>query len=138
LPAACISTVSRSASSAWPSRIVAALEDVPQDDVRQLLDEKRRDVDLALEQSHVEGFDGPCLHQAVPEAQDDLVVVARIRVFDGKKIFFGDALPGGFHQAGVKGPLAVARLLDRMDFRPQVVGAQEIVGDPKPSGRVAL
>jgi len=34
--------------------------------------------------------------------------------------------------------LAVARLLDRMELGPQVVGAQEIVADPQPSGRVAL
>jgi hypothetical protein len=34
--------------------------------------------------------------------------------------------------------LAFARLLDGMDLRPQVIGAQEIVGDPEPSGRVAL
>jgi hypothetical protein len=38
----------------------------------------------------------------------------------------------------MKRPLGVVRLLDRMDFRAQVVGAQEIVGDPQPSGRVAL
>jgi hypothetical protein len=34
--------------------------------------------------------------------------------------------------------LVLARLLDRMDLRPQGVGAQEIVGDPQPAGRVAL
>jgi hypothetical protein len=34
--------------------------------------------------------------------------------------------------------LAVARFLDRMDLRAQVVRAQEIVGDPKPAGRIPL
>jgi len=34
--------------------------------------------------------------------------------------------------------LPLARLLDRMDLRAQVVGAQEIVGDPQPAGRVAF
>jgi len=34
--------------------------------------------------------------------------------------------------------LLVARILDRMDFRPEVIGAQEIVRDPQPSGRVAF
>jgi hypothetical protein len=34
--------------------------------------------------------------------------------------------------------LALARFLDRMDLRPQVVGAQEVVADPQPAGRVAL
>jgi len=31
----------------------------------------------------------------------------------------------------MKPPLALARLLDRMDLRAKVVGAQEIVGDPQ-------
>jgi hypothetical protein len=34
--------------------------------------------------------------------------------------------------------LAVARLLDRMDLRAQVVRAQEVVGDPQPAGRIAF
>jgi hypothetical protein len=38
----------------------------------------------------------------------------------------------------VKRPLGVVGLLDGMDFGAQVVGTQEIVGDPQPSGRVAL
>jgi hypothetical protein len=42
------------------------------------------------------------------------------------------------HQCFVQAPLALARLLDRMDFRPQVIGAQEIVGDRQPPGRIPL
>jgi hypothetical protein len=38
----------------------------------------------------------------------------------------------------VKAQLALARLFDRMDLGAQVVGAQEIVRDPQPAGRVAL
>jgi hypothetical protein len=35
-------------------------------------------------------------------------------------------------------PLGLAGLLDGMDLRAQVVGAQEVVGDPQPAGRVTL
>jgi len=38
----------------------------------------------------------------------------------------------------VKPDLGVARLLDRMDLRPQVIRAQEVVGDPQPAGGVFL
>jgi len=38
----------------------------------------------------------------------------------------------------VQPPLGIARLLDRVDLRPQVVGAQEIVGDPEPAGGIPL
>jgi hypothetical protein len=38
----------------------------------------------------------------------------------------------------VKAQLGVARLLDRMDLGPQVVGAQEIVGDPQAACGIAL
>jgi hypothetical protein len=34
--------------------------------------------------------------------------------------------------------LAVSRLLDRMELRPKVVGAQEIVGDREATGRIPL
>jgi len=34
--------------------------------------------------------------------------------------------------------LGIAGILDRMDLRPQVIRAQEIVGDPQPAGRVAF
>jgi hypothetical protein len=34
--------------------------------------------------------------------------------------------------------LSFARLLDRMDLRAQVVGAQEIVGDAQAAGGVAF
>jgi hypothetical protein len=33
----------------------------------------------------------------------------------------------------MQAPLGVARLLDRMDLRPKIIGAQEIVGDPQPA-----
>jgi hypothetical protein len=38
----------------------------------------------------------------------------------------------------MQGALAFARLLHRMDLGAQVIGAQEIVRDPQPAGRVAL
>jgi hypothetical protein len=38
----------------------------------------------------------------------------------------------------MKPPLGGARLLDRMDLRPQVIGAQEVVRDPQPPGRIAF
>jgi hypothetical protein len=38
----------------------------------------------------------------------------------------------------VQPDLRLARFLDRMDFGPQVIGAQEIVADPQPAGGVAF
>jgi hypothetical protein len=38
----------------------------------------------------------------------------------------------------MKPELALARLLDRMDLRAQVVGAQEVVGDAQAAGGVPL
>jgi hypothetical protein len=34
--------------------------------------------------------------------------------------------------------LALARFLDRMQLGPQVIGAQEVVGDPQPPCAVAF
>jgi len=38
----------------------------------------------------------------------------------------------------VQAQFGVAGLFDRMDLRAQIVGAQEIVGDPQPAGRIAF
>jgi hypothetical protein len=38
----------------------------------------------------------------------------------------------------VQAEFGIAGLFERMDLRAQVVGAQEIVGDPQPAGRVAF
>jgi hypothetical protein len=38
----------------------------------------------------------------------------------------------------VQAEFGLAGLLDRVDLRAQIVGAQEIVGDPQPAGRVAF
>jgi hypothetical protein len=50
----------------------------------------------------------------------------------------GNGAARGCHQFGVQAQLGLARLLDRMQLRPQVVRPQEIVRDPQPAGRVAL
>jgi hypothetical protein len=38
----------------------------------------------------------------------------------------------------MKVKLSFPRLLDRVDLRPQVIGAQEVVGDAQPAGRIAF
>jgi hypothetical protein len=38
----------------------------------------------------------------------------------------------------VEPDFGLARILDRMNFRAQVIGAQEVVRDAQPSGRVPL
>jgi hypothetical protein len=38
----------------------------------------------------------------------------------------------------VQAPLGFTRFLDRVDLRAQVVGAQEIVGDPQAACRVSF
>jgi hypothetical protein len=38
----------------------------------------------------------------------------------------------------VQALLGAARFLYRMDLRPQVIGAQEVVGDPEPAGGIPL
>jgi hypothetical protein len=59
----------------------------------------------------------------------------RIRILDGFDLY---GISGVFHQRGVNAAFLVARLLDRVQLRPQEIRAQEIVRDPQPAGRVAL
>jgi hypothetical protein len=64
--------------------------------------------------------------------------VLYVFVFEGRYLLRGNGAARGCHQFGVQAQLGLARLLDRMQLRPQVVRPQEIVRDPQPAGRVAL
>src|SRR5689334_2598567 len=54
---------------AQPQRVVAAIEHVPQDDVRELVDEHRRHVDRALEKRHVGAFERARRKQAIAKTE---------------------------------------------------------------------
>src|SRR5687768_5633418 len=123
---------------AQPERVVAAIEDVAQDHVHELVDEKRRHLDRRLEEAHVAALDRPRVEQLLPKTENHAVVVAGVGVFDRFELLVAYGPAGLFHERGVKRELGLARLLDRMDLRPQVIGAQKIVRDPQSSGRVAL
>ena len=78
------------------------------------------------------------IEQLLAELQDDPVVVPGVRVLDRRQLLLGHLPAGRFHQCPMQAKLAIARLLDRVDLRPQVVGAQEVVGDPQPSCGIAF
>ena len=118
-------------------RVVAAIEDVAQDDVRHLLDEKRRRVHRAPECARVACFHGPRGEQPVAEREHHAVVVARVRIGDRLELAPRDAPARLRHQRGMEAALGVVGFLGRMDFRPQVIGAQEIVRDAQASGRIS-
>ena len=73
--------------------------------------------------------------QLVPELQHHAVVVARVGILNALNI---DFRPGALHQQRMHMTLVFAGLLDRMDLRPQVVGAQKVVGDPQPACGIAF
>ena len=70
--------------------------------------------------------------------QDDAVIVPRVGVLDRLNFCFRDVPCRTLHQRRMQAPLGHARFLDRVKLRAQIVGAQEVVGDPKFSGRVAF
>jgi len=67
--------------------------DLAQDHVRELVDEHRRDVDRRLEQAHVAALHRAGLDELVPEPQHDLVVMARVGVFDRLDLLGGNRAP---------------------------------------------
>jgi hypothetical protein len=106
--------------------------------VHQLVDEHGRDVDRRLEQAHVAALDRARVEQLLAELQHHAVVVPGVFVFHRRELFFGNRRFWRCHERRMQRSLALARLVDRMDLRAQVVRAEEIVGDPQPPGRVAL
>ena len=78
------------------------------------------------------------IEKPAPEPKQDAVVVPRVFVADQCQSAFRDLNSWILHQAGMEAALVIAGIVDRMDLRPQVVGAQEIVGDPQASRGVAF
>jgi hypothetical protein len=58
-------------------------------------------------------------------------------IHDRSEFLFGNRDPGIFHQSGVDPALGIAGFLDRMDFRPQVIGTEKVVRDPEAPGGIA-
>ncbi len=116
---------------AQPQGVIGAVEQVTQDHVRQLVEEHRRDVDRRLEQAHVAAFDRAGVEQLLAELEYYAVVVPGILVFNGIELCRRNGSARLPHQGLVKVELPFSRLLDRMDLRAQVIGAQEVVGDPQ-------
>jgi hypothetical protein len=52
-------------------------------------------------------------------------------IFDCIELRRRDGAARFTHQGFMQAQLRLARLLDRMDLRPQVIGAQEIIRDPQ-------
>src|SRR5207237_8194129 len=68
-----------------------------------------------------------------PDPTHRSLFVPRVLVAYQCQSAFRDLNSWILHQRGMEAALVIAGFLDRMDLRPQVVGAQEIVGDPQAS-----
>ena len=64
--------------------------------------------------------------------------MASVGIADRGELALRDAPARLGHQCRMERALGVVGLLDRMQFGPQIVGAQEIVRDAQASGRVAF
>ncbi|TMH52341.1 MAG: hypothetical protein E6H62_12510 [Betaproteobacteria bacterium] len=126
-------------SCARLERIVAALENAADDDLRELVDEEGRDGDLAAgENLQVAGFQRRRALQSPEERGQNAVVVAGIRVLDGLQLRRGRVPARIFHERLVQRDLVRPGFFGGPDLRAHQVGAQEIVGNGKPSPVLSL
>ena len=126
-------------SRARLERIVAALENAADDDLRELVDEEGRDGDLAAgENLQVAGFQRRRALQSPEERGQNAVVVAGIRVLDGLQLRRGRVPARIFHERLVQRDLVRPGFFGGPDLRAHQVGAQEIVGDRETPLGVAL
>ncbi len=126
-------------SRARLERIVAAVEDVAHDDLRELIDEKGRDGDLAAgENLQVAGLQRRRALQSPEEREQNAVIISGIGVLDGVQRRRRRVTARILQERLVQRDLIRPGLLDRPDLRTHQVGAQEIVGDAKASFAVAL
>ncbi len=117
--------------SARLDRISVGAEDMPQQDLRQLMDEQRRHVDaFAFEQTDVGSLEGRRAQQAIAKLQPNPKVVARVGIDDGGDVVFRYPRPRIGEQHLVQGDLGAAGLAHRRELRPQQIAAQEVVANP--------
>src|SRR5437868_3772375 len=95
-------------AGAQPQRLLAAVKDIAQDDVRELVDEHRRHVDAALEEVRVARLDRARRKKTVAEPEDGAVVVPGVLVLDGIYFFVRNRSTRGVHQRAMKRDLCIA------------------------------
>ncbi len=119
-------------------RVVRALEDVSQDDLRQLVDEQRRHADVAAgEQAEVAGLQRGHGEQPRAEIEQYAIAGAGIGVGHGFDLRRLHLHARRLQQGLVQRDLVGAGFFHRTHLGPQVVGAQEVVADDQPPARVA-
>jgi hypothetical protein len=108
--------------------VARAVEYAAQDDLRSVVDEIRRDRDVALEQAGVERLQVRRGEQLAAEAQHDAVVLARIRVGNRLDFIVGNLAPRLFEERRVQRPLDPARIRHGRELGARVIQAQVVVG----------
>jgi hypothetical protein len=120
-------------------RIVAALENAAHDDLRELVDEQRRNRDVpSREDLQVAGFQARRAFQSLEEGEQHAVVVAGVRILDALERRRFHVAARILEKRLVQRDLIRTGLLDGPDLRTHQVGAEKIVGDGKPSVARAL
>jgi hypothetical protein len=111
-------------------RIGLRAEDMPQQDLRQLMDEQRRHVDaFTLEQTDIGRLEGRGIQQAIAKPEPYAQIVARVGIDDGGDLVFRYPRARIGQQRLVQCDLGAARLAHRGKLRPQQVSAQEVVAN---------
>ena len=105
-----------------------------EDQMDELLDEDRRHArSIRAKQGEIAGLDGAVPQEMVAIGQQHAVIVRRVGIGERRQIGLGDRRVGRLHQPLEQPMLVVAAFLDRVDFRPGVVGAQEIRRNREPA-----
>ena len=118
----------------------AVIENIAENDLRQLVEEKRRDRRPGLvrrgrrnKETLIGAFQIGRGQQAVAEGQGDVIVLAGIGIGQRRQFDRRHRAARRGHQRAMQRPLGVAGLSDRRNLGPQQIGAQEIVADRKAS-----
>lgn len=104
-----------------------------------LVDEHRRQGDgLGSDDGEIGALDGAGFGKPVAEAQHDAVVVTGVRVLDRLQTRLVDRHERIGHDGLEQGNLVGAGFVDRVDFGPGEIGAQEVRRDRQLAVRIDL
>src|SRR5262245_41728129 len=119
--------------------VLAAVEQVAQDDVHELVDEQRwRLTHTAAHEIEIGGLHGLVTDEVVAKPGHQGPILTRVGIGDRRDLGAGDRTARIAEQRGVQAALSDACIRRRRKLRPRKIGLEELIGNEEPAAVVAV